>query len=94
MNKRTIPLIITFLVIMTWVIFSVLHDRACVKISPKLQNNLSSIDPNFDIATLNLVSQVQIPSLPSAGSSPSPSPLPSPASASANISSGSASPSP
>ncbi len=49
-------LILTCLVIIAWVIFNVIHTQAAVPITPKLEENSEPISPNFDQATLDLIS--------------------------------------
>lgn len=47
--------IFTFITIMAWVIFDVLHARSEVEISPKLQEVIEPINPNFNTESLELV---------------------------------------
>lgn len=47
--------VLTFITISAWVIFDILHTRASVTISPKLQEIIEPINPQFN--TKNLESQ-------------------------------------
>lgn len=38
----------TFITILTWVIFDVIHSRSEVQPTPEVQELLEPIDPNFD----------------------------------------------
>lgn len=44
--------ILTFVTILAWVIFNVFHARAEVEISPKLQEVIEPINPDFNTQTL------------------------------------------
>lgn len=59
MNKKEfiVILIITFLVIMIWIIAEIIHSKPSVPIDPKLQQLLDPLDPNFDTATLERIKQ-------------------------------------
>ncbi len=39
--------ILTFITICAWVIFDILHERSKVEISPKVQEIIEPIDPEF-----------------------------------------------
>ena len=54
MNKKQwlIAAILTFMTICAWVIFDILHARSRVEISPKLQEVIEPIDPNFNTDSL------------------------------------------
>ena len=47
--------IVTLITIILWVIFDILHTRANVEISPKLQEVIEPIDPSFDIQAAQLI---------------------------------------
>lgn len=47
--------IATLVTIILWVIFDVLHARANVEISPKLQEVIEPLDPNFDTPAIQLI---------------------------------------
>lgn len=47
-----IAAILTFVTLCAWVIFDILHTRAQVEISPKLQEVIEPIDPNFNTKIL------------------------------------------
>lgn len=57
MNKKEfmIILIITFFVIMVWIIAEIIHSKPSVPVDPKLQQLLDPIDPNFDTSTLERI---------------------------------------
>ncbi len=44
--------IITFITISAWVIFDIFHARARVEISPKVQEAIEPLNPEFDISGL------------------------------------------
>lgn len=45
--------ILTFLTIVCWVIFDILHTRSQVEISPKVQEIIEPIDPNFNVSNIS-----------------------------------------
>lgn len=45
-----IAAVLTFITICAWVIFDILHERSKVEISPKVQEVIEPIDPNFNIS--------------------------------------------
>ena len=47
-----IAVILTFTTLCAWVIFDILHTRAQVEISPKLQEVIEPINPNFNTISL------------------------------------------
>lgn len=47
-----IAAILTLVTIVAWVIFDILHTRAQVEISPKLQEIIEPINPNFNTKAL------------------------------------------
>ncbi len=40
--------IISFITICTWVVFDILHTRSKVELSPKIQEVIEPINPEFD----------------------------------------------
>lgn len=44
--------IATFITAVAWAVFDILHARANVEVSPKLQQVMEPIDPNFDTANI------------------------------------------
>lgn len=44
--------ILTFITICAWVAFDILHTRSQVEISPKLQDVIEPLSPDFDISGL------------------------------------------
>ena len=54
MDKKQwlIATILTFITICAWVIFDIVHQRSQVEISPKLQEVIEPIDPQFNTGTL------------------------------------------
>lgn len=84
-SEFMVILVITFLVIMAWLVFGIIHTRASIEVTPQLQDTLESINPNFDQATLDQVSktpELNLSLLPAPSSSPT---TPVPASALAPI---------
>ena len=55
MNKKQwlIAAILTFVTIIAWVIFDILHARAQVEISPKLQEIIEPINPEFNTKSIS-----------------------------------------
>lgn len=47
-----IAAILTFISILAWVIFDVIHTRSEVEIPQKIQELIEPINPNFDIQNL------------------------------------------
>ena len=47
-----IATVLTFVTICAWVIFDILHTRAQVEISPKLQEVIEPISPDFNTKSL------------------------------------------
>ncbi len=48
-NKQVLIIVIaTFLTLVLWVIFDVIHARSDITISPQVQSVLEPISPNFD----------------------------------------------
>ena len=45
--------IATFITIVAWVVFDILHTRAAVEISAETQQIIEPIDPNFNLEGLN-----------------------------------------
>ncbi len=54
--------VLTFITICAWVVFDIIHTRENTEISPKLQEVIQPIGPDFDLSGLNTTS----PSSPSA----------------------------
>lgn len=54
MNRKDwlIAAILTFITVIAWVTFDIIHSSAKVEISPKLQDVIEPISPNFDIKDL------------------------------------------
>lgn len=54
MNRKEVLVvaIMTFITICAWVIFTIIHTRSKVEISPKLQEVIEPINPNFDLGGL------------------------------------------
>lgn len=55
MTKQSlfVAVLLTFLTIVAWVIFDILHTQKQVEIPPKTQEVLEPINPNFDTGVLN-----------------------------------------
>ena len=47
--------IATFITVISWVVFDVLHTRAEVEIPPETQEVIQPINPNFDQEAINLL---------------------------------------
>lgn len=47
--------IITFITVIAWVIFDILHARAAVEISPKLQQVIEPLKPDFDQEAIDIL---------------------------------------
>lgn len=54
MSKKQwlIAAILTFITICAWAIFNIIHTRSQVEISPKLQQVIEPISPDFNIQSL------------------------------------------
>ncbi len=48
-----IAVVLTFLTIVCWVIFDILHSRSEVQISPKLQEVIEPISPDFNTKSIS-----------------------------------------
>ncbi len=46
---------LTFITVCTWVVFDILHTRAKVEISPKIQEVIEPINPEFNTKALELL---------------------------------------
>lgn len=44
--------ILTFITVCSWVVFNILHARAEVEISPKLQEATTPLNPDFDTSVV------------------------------------------
>ena len=51
-KELLIAAILTFITIIAWVVFDILHTRSSVEISPKLQEVIQPINPNFNTKSL------------------------------------------
>ncbi len=47
--------IATFITVVAWVVFDVIHARAQVEIPPETQQLIEPINPNFDQEAINLL---------------------------------------
>ena len=54
-NEAYFFLIATFILILSWVIFSVLHTAVSSTISSRLTMQISPITPSFDLQTIQMV---------------------------------------
>lgn len=52
-KELLIATIFTFVIILAWVIFDIVHERQKVEIPANLQQDIEPIDPNFDTDALN-----------------------------------------
>lgn len=51
-KELLIAAILTFITIIAWVVFDILHTRSSVEISPKLQEVIQPINPDFNTKSL------------------------------------------
>lgn len=60
MNRKefVIILIITFLVIMVWIVAEIIHSKPSVSTDSKLQGLLDPVDPNFDQSILEKIRNI------------------------------------
>lgn len=54
-RQSLIIAIATFITIVAWIIFDVLHERNQVEISPKLQEVIEPLNPDFDTEALDFL---------------------------------------
>ena len=53
-NKRIfIVALMTFLTLVAWAVFDILHAKAAVKVPPQVEQLLEPVNPNFDQQTIN-----------------------------------------
>lgn len=54
MSKKEwlIAAIFTFITILAWVVFDTIHARSKIEISPKVQELIEPVDPNFNTRSL------------------------------------------
>lgn len=71
MNKQfVIVVIITFIVIIVWIIADIIHTKPSVPLNPKLEVLLAPISPNFDqkiisqIKEVTPVEEIEVPQQP------------------------------
>lgn len=60
-NQFIFVLLVTFTVIVIWIVADIIHTKPSVPVDPKLQNLLDPVNPNFDNSALNKISENQIP---------------------------------
>lgn len=62
MNKKgfIILLILTVIVILVWVATDIYRTQSSVEISPKLQEAITPLDPNFDQDAIDLIKETNI----------------------------------
>lgn len=89
-NKQfVVVIVITFIVVVFWIIADILHTRPSVAVNPKLQTLLTPISPNFDQKVLTQIKDevksvdeinpaFQPPATPTPTPVPSQIPLPPP----------------
>ena len=58
MNRKefVVVLVLTFIVIIIWIITDIIHTRPSVEVDPKVQNIIEPISPDFDQETLKQIS--------------------------------------
>jgi hypothetical protein len=91
MSKKelVIILIITFIVIIIWVVSDIFHSKPSVPLDPKLETILEPVDPNFDQETLAKLKNISLKSPPPISTKPNPTPTPLPRPSSSPIESSS-----
>ena len=54
MNKREwlIAAVLTFITLVSWVVFDIIHTQQAVEIPPEVQEVLEPLDPNFNTQVL------------------------------------------
>jgi cell division protein FtsN len=59
MNKQFVAVVvITFIVIIVWIIADILHTKPSVPLNPKLDTLLTPISPNFDQKVISQIKEV------------------------------------
>jgi hypothetical protein len=60
MNNRQflIVIIVTFVIIIIWIIADIIHTRPSIEVNPKLSTLLSPLNPNFDSKVIDQIKEV------------------------------------
>jgi hypothetical protein len=60
MNGRQliIVVVVTFVVIVIWIVADILHTRPSIPLNPKLETLLSPINPNFDQKVISQIKEI------------------------------------
>ncbi len=53
-KELLIAAVLTFITVFAWTIFNALHARAKVEVSPKVQEIIEPINPNFNTQSLEI----------------------------------------
>ena len=54
-------LIISFIVLIAWLLFDFLHTKASVQVETNVQDLLDPVNPDFDKDTLNKIKEIKNP---------------------------------
>jgi hypothetical protein len=78
MSKKgwLITLAFTGVVILVWILSVVVFTKPNIELSPKLQDALEIVDPDFDQETLDKVGSVYKPAIVVPNATPTPTPTP------------------
>lgn len=54
-------LIVTFIVVIIWVVADIIHTKPSIPLDPKLQNLLEPVTPTFDKSVLDDIEKNELP---------------------------------
>lgn len=57
-RQFVVVIIITFIVIVIWIVADILHTKPSVEVNPKLTTLLTPINPNFDPKVISQIKEV------------------------------------
>lgn len=57
-RQFVIVVIITFIVIVIWIISDILHTKPSIEVNPKLNTLLTPINPNFDSKIISQIKEI------------------------------------
>jgi hypothetical protein len=78
LKEFIIILTITFIVLVSWIVFNILHDKSSEPIDPNLQSVLEPVNPNFDQEILDKLKNISLKAPPTIQTKPVPTPTPAP----------------
>lgn len=58
-NQLIFILVVTFIVVMSWVVFDIIHTKASVPLNSQLNEAIEPINPEFDQTVLDQVKNTQ-----------------------------------